>query len=98
MALAKRQEGQLAEGRGFEYAPAPEATDHVSIAPRYDLFIGGRFVRAHSKTRFPTPNPATEEVLSEVSEADEVDVDPAGTAAPKALATWSQLPAPRRAR
>ena len=98
MALAKRQDGRLAEGRAFEYAPAPEATDHVTIAPRYDLFIGGRFARAHSKARFPTLNPATEEALSEVAEADDVDVDRAVRAAAKAFNVWSKLPASRRAR
>src|SRR5215831_15161751 len=86
------------EGKPFEYAPAPEATDHVAIASRYDLFIGGRFVRAHSRRRFPTVNPATEEVLSEVAEADEADVDRAVTAAGDAFRAWSALPASRRAR
>src|SRR5256886_2231868 len=98
MAIAKRQDGRLAEGRMFEYAPAPEATDHVTIAPRYDLFIGGRFARAHSRARFPTLNPATEEALSEVAEADDVDVDRAVRAAAKAFGAWSKLPASRRAR
>src|SRR5215831_14235470 len=96
MAIAKRTD--LASPVRFEYAPAPEATDHVSIAPRYDLFIGGRFVRAHSKRRFATVNPATEETLSEVAEADEVDVDRAVTAAAGAFPTWSSLPAGSRAR
>jgi aldehyde dehydrogenase (NAD+) len=98
MAIAKRQDRQLAASRMFEYVPAPEATDHVRIAPHHDLFIGGRFVRAHSKTRFPTVNPATEEVLSEVSQADEMDVDRAVRAAGKAFGAWSKLPAARRAR
>ena len=88
----------LWSGEAFEYAPAPEATDHVKIASRYDLFIGGEFVRAHSKRRFPTVNPATEEILAEVSEADEVDVDRAVAAAADAFRSWSALPPTRRAR
>ena len=28
----------------WDYAPAPESADVVSIAPRYGLFIGGEFV------------------------------------------------------
>ena len=27
----------------WEYAPAPEATDHLRLAERYGLFIGGSF-------------------------------------------------------
>ncbi|HLQ63024.1 MAG TPA: aldehyde dehydrogenase family protein [Candidatus Acidoferrales bacterium] len=97
MAIAKRQAAELAT-RTFEYAPAPEATDHVRILPAYRLFIGGRYVAAHSKKRFPTVNPANEEVLSEVVEADEVDVDRAVAAASKAFERWSSLRPAQRAR
>src|SRR5438094_5018987 len=55
-------------------------------------------VAAHSKKRFPTINPATEEKLSEVVEADEIDVDKAVKAAGKAFDSWSALPGSRRAR
>src|SRR5689334_24172102 len=82
----------------FEYAPAPEAIDHVKIQPRYGLFIGGKMVAAHSKKHFPTINPATEKTLSEVAEADEVDVDRAVKAGRGAFESWSHLPASRRAR
>src|SRR5712692_2099903 len=67
MAIAKRSRTELATQK-FEYAPAPESTDHVKIEKRYDLFIGGRMMKAHSQKRFPTINPATEEKLSEVVE------------------------------
>src|SRR5260370_19056076 len=97
MAIAKRM-ALARRSPVFEYAPAPEAVDHVRIAPRYDLFIGGRFARAHSRRRFETVNPATEEVLSEIAEADEVDVDRAVAAAAEAFRSWSRLPAAHRAR
>jgi aldehyde dehydrogenase (NAD+) len=97
MAIAKRM-ALAPRSPVFEYAPAPEAVDHVRIAPRYDLFIGGRFARAHSRRRFETVNPATEEVLSEIAEADEVDVDRAVAAAAEAFRSWSRLPAAHRAR
>ena len=29
---------------GWEYAPAPESTDHIQVDDTYDLFIGGKFV------------------------------------------------------
>jgi aldehyde dehydrogenase (NAD+) len=98
MAIAKRPAEELAKPQPFEYAAAPEATDHVRIADTYDLFISGRFVPAHSKRRFPTVNPATEEVMAHVAEADEVDVDRAVTAANDAFRSWSRLAPGRRAR
>ncbi|HAF18494.1 MAG TPA: betaine-aldehyde dehydrogenase, partial [Chloroflexi bacterium] len=97
MAIAKRQTTELAK-QTFEYAPAPESIDHVKIEPRYGLFIGGKMVAPHSKKRFPTINPATEQKLSEVVEADEVDVDHAVKAADKAFEGWSRLAPSRRAR
>src|SRR5213593_202924 len=97
MAITKKQSAALAK-QVFEYAPAPEAIDHVKILPRYGLFIGGKMVAAHSKKHFPTINPATEKTLSEVVDADEVDVDRAVKAASKAFESWARLPASRRAR
>jgi aldehyde dehydrogenase (NAD+) len=98
MVLAKRPPTELAAAAPFEYAPAPESVDHVRIADTYDLFVGGRFVAPHSKRRFATVNPATEEVLAQVAEADEVDVDRAVKAAADAFRSWSRLAPSRRAR
>ena len=97
MAITKRQAADLAK-QTFEYAPAPEAIDHVRIQPRYGLFVGGRMLEPHSKKRFPTINPATEEKLSEVAEADAVDVGRAVSAADKAFTSWSRMAPSRRAR
>jgi aldehyde dehydrogenase (NAD+) len=97
MAITKRQATDLAK-QTFEYAPAPEATDHIRILPRYGLFIGGRMLEPHSKKRFPTINPATEQQLSEVAEADAVDVGDAVEAADKAFVSWSRMSASRRSR
>ena len=97
MAITKRQSTDLAK-QVFDYAPAPEATDHITIQPRYGLFVGGRMVEPHSKKRYPTINPATEQKLAEVAEADEVDVDRAVEAAGKAFTSWSRLTPARRAR
>ncbi len=65
----------------FEYAPAPESRAVVDIASSYGLFIDGAFVDAKSGLSFKTVNPATEEVLAEVSEAGPEDVDRAVAAA-----------------
>ena len=34
----------LAFNDGWQYAPAPESTDHISLDKQFDLFIGGKFV------------------------------------------------------
>ena len=74
----------------FDYAPAPESRAIVSIKPKYGHFIGGKFV-AGSK-HFPTINPATEEVLSQIALAGKSEVDAAVKAARKAYtATWSKM-------
>src|ERR1700735_3121105 len=65
----------------WDYAPAPESTDIVSIAPRYGLFVGGEFVPPATDQYFATLNPATEEPLAEVAQAGEEDVDRAVPAA-----------------
>jgi aldehyde dehydrogenase (NAD+) len=81
----------------FEYAPAPESRDIVDIKPSYGLFIDGEFVDAD--TSFKTIDPASEEVLAEIAEADAADVDRAVTAARKAYdGVWSQMPGAERAK
>jgi aldehyde dehydrogenase (NAD+) len=81
----------------FDYAPAPESRDVVHLESSYGLFIDGEFVDPRSGTSFKTVNPATEEVLAEVSEAGEADVDRAVAAARRAYdRVWSRLPGRER--
>lgn len=76
----------------FEYAPAPESRAIVSIAPSYGLFINGEFVDPTSGTTFKTVNPATEEVLAEISEANQSDVNAAVNSARRAYdRVWSVM-------
>ncbi|MGA5301544.1 aldehyde dehydrogenase family protein [Nucisporomicrobium flavum] len=83
----------------FEYAPAPESRSVVDIAPSYGLFIDGEFVPpASSGGAFKTVNPATEEVLAEVSTAGPEDIDRAVAAARRASGPWSALPGAERAK
>src|SRR5205823_6542578 len=49
----------------WEYAPAPESKDIVSIQDRYGLFIGGKFVEPVSGRYFDTIDPSNEEKLAE---------------------------------
>jgi aldehyde dehydrogenase (NAD+) len=85
-------ENKLAFDGGWEYDPAPESTDHVSIKKRYGLFIGGEFVAPEKGKYFDTVNPATEEKLSRVADASEADVDKAVKAAREAYrTTWGRM-------
>ena len=86
---------QLIFGDLWEYDPAPESAD-PRIKPRYDLFIGGKFVSPRSGKYFPSINPATEDVLAEIAQANATDVDNAYQAAQKAFGTWSKLPGRER--
>lgn len=82
----------MSNGFDFEYAPAPESRAIVSIEKKYGLFIDGKFTTPNSQKSFPTLNPATEEKLSEISLADQKDVDLAVKAARKAFTkSWSKL-------
>lgn len=75
----------------FDYAPAPESTAIVNIKSSYDLFINGEFTPGGG-TPFTTINPATEEVLATISEANQADVNRAVASARRAYdKTWSKL-------
>ncbi len=87
---------RLEFGGVWEYSPAPEATDHVRLASRYTLFVGGKWVEPKSGRYFPTVNPATEARLAEVAEGDAADVDAGVEAARKAFRSWSRLPGAER--
>jgi aldehyde dehydrogenase (NAD+) len=83
----------------WEYAPAPESRDVVTIRERYGLFIGGREVQAADGATFPTVNPATEETLSEVAKATPADIDRAVRSARRAYRrAWGSLPGRERAK
>jgi aldehyde dehydrogenase (NAD+) len=83
----------------WEYAPAPESRDIVTIKPNYGLFIGGREVAASDGGRFATVNPATEETLALVAKATLADADKAVRAARRAQTrSWGNLPGRERAK
>lgn len=87
-----RPENTLAFDGGWEYDPAPEATDHVHVAARYGLFIDGEFVRPATGRYFDTINPATEERLARIARAGTEDVDKAVAAARKAYSgVWGRM-------
>lgn len=92
-------QNKLAFDNGWQYAPAPESTDHVKIDAQYELFIGGEFVAPQEGRYFESVNPATEETLSSVALATNADVDLAVKAARKAYnGAWSKMKAADRAK
>ena len=83
----------------WEYAPAPEARDIVSLEERYGLYIGGDHVAPRSRKWFATTSPSTEEHLAEVALAGARDVDLAVQAARGAFEDgWSSLRPAERAK
>ncbi len=83
----------------WEYAPAPESRDIVTIAPEYGLFLNGEFTPAADGGVLETVNPATEEPLARVAEAGPADVDRAVAAARAAYEqVWSPMPGAERAK
>lgn len=92
MAKKSDKKTSLDLSSNWDYAPAPESTSHINLKKKYDLFIGGKFVKPKSGKYFKTVNPANEEVIAEIADADEKDVDAAVKAARKAYnTTWSKL-------
>lgn len=84
---------------GWDLAPAPENISHIQLNEQYELFIGGKWVKPSSGKYFPTINPATEEKIAMIAEANEKDVDKAVKAARKAYnEVWSKMPANERAK
>jgi aldehyde dehydrogenase (NAD+) len=83
----------------WEYAPAPEARDIVTLKERYGLFIGGREVQATGGETFVSIDPSTELPLASVARATAVDVDKAVRAARRAARrSWGQLSGTERAK
>jgi aldehyde dehydrogenase (NAD+) len=84
----------------MDYGPAPEAASAAldwitSNGPAFGHFINGAFTPA--KDTFDTINPATGDVLAQLSQASQADVDTAARAARKAQPKWEGLGGPGRA-
>ncbi len=82
---------------GWGYEPSPENADHIQLKKKYELFIDGKFVKPTKGKYFDTINPATEQKLAEIAEADETDVNKAVKAARNSYENvWSKMPAAER--
>jgi aldehyde dehydrogenase (NAD+) len=83
----------------WEYAPAPESRDVVTLKERYGLFINGKDVPASDGGTFTTIDPSTEEPLALVAKATETDIDTAVRAARSAQKRrWGTLSGRERAK
>ena len=80
----------------WNYDAATESKDHILLKEKYDLFINGEFVKSNSKKYFDTINPATDEVIAKISEANKKDIDLAVKSAKIAFRRWSKLKAKER--
>ena len=81
MAQAKKNTIKLKFDTARNLAPALESKSVAKIADQYELFINGKFEKPSSKKYFDTINPANEEKLSSIAEANNTDVNKAVIAA-----------------
>lgn len=94
--MAKKNTSKATE---WNYSASPESTSHVQLKEKYDLFIGGKFVKPSSGKYYKTINPANEQVLAEVAYGNDKDIDLAVKAARKAYnEVWSKMPGKERAK
>jgi aldehyde dehydrogenase (NAD+) len=95
----ERRQDRAPVPSGWDYAPAPEAREIVTLQDRYGLFIGGELVDPRSGEFFETLDPSTAEPLAEVAQAGKEDIDLAVGAARDAFENgWSDISPAERAK
>jgi aldehyde dehydrogenase (NAD+) len=95
----ERRQDRAPVPSGWDYAPAPESREIVTLEERYGLHIGGEFVEPRSGEYFPTLDPSSEDQLAEVAQAGPEDVDLAVQAARDAYENgWSTISPSERAK
>jgi aldehyde dehydrogenase (NAD+) len=83
----------------WNYSPAPESKSHISLKEKYGLYINGKWEKPISGKYFDSINPATEEKLAQIAQANDKDVDKAVRAARFAYdSVWSKLSGSERAK
>ena len=82
--------------KSWKYDAAPESKSHIKLKDKYDLFIGGEFVKPLSKKYFNTLNPATNQSIAKIADANDKDIDKAVKSARKAFKSWSKLDSKER--
>src|SRR3712207_8109502 len=69
----------------------------MSDVPLYRMYVGGEYVPAASGKTFEVENPATREIIANVSEGDKEDIDNAVRIAFKAFGSWGKTSGEERA-
>jgi aldehyde dehydrogenase (NAD+) len=88
---------ELVPTGAFEYAPAPESREIVTLDERYGHFVGGAWIEPTET--YTTISPATEEPLAEIAQGTGADVDAAVGAARDAFENgWSAVSPSERAK
>ena len=82
--------------KSWKYDESLESTSHIKLKDKYDLFIGGEFVKPVSKKYFNTLNPATNQSIAKIADANDKDIDKAVKSARKAFQSWSKLESKER--
>lgn len=95
--MTKKQE--KAKTNIWEYAAAPESISHIQLKEKYGLFINGKFEKPSSGKYFDSINPANQNKIASIAQANSKDVDKAVKAARTAYdKVWSVMPAAERAK
>jgi len=81
----KKNENKDMFKAAWNYAAAPESTDHINLQKQYDLYIDGKFIKPVKGKYFDTINPSNDKKIASVAEATAEDVDLAVKAARKPL-------------
>ena len=83
----------------LNFSSSLENTDSLSLKKEYQLFINGRFQKPLSNKYFASINPANENKIAMVAQANEKDVDLAVNAARNSYEShWSKIPPKERAK
>ena len=83
----------------LNFSPSLENTDSLSLKKEYQLFINGRFQKPLSNKYFASINPANENKIAMVAQANEKDVDLAVKAARNLYEShWSKISPKERAK
>ena len=80
----------------MKYAPPGQSGSIVTVAPRYENFIGGKWIKPVSGRTMAVENPCRRETIAMVGAADKQDVDAAFAAAKAAFPNWRRMAARAR--